>query len=372
LAGLHGAGHGSSLHQALHRFVAEARWDDAAMLAAVARLALPAIERHGPIEAWIVDDTAILKKGRHSVGVAVQHAGQLGTTANCQVVVSLSLAHAAASLPVAWRLYLPESWADDRERRGRAGVPPSIRFATKRAIALEQLAQAVAQGLPRGTVLADEADGGAAAFRGGTAIGLGDAVAIDRAQGLLLPDGKGPLAGAVVPLVPEASWRAVLGRPAGLRYAALRVRTAPYGEPGPEEWLLLERRQGARKAERFWLASLPATTSLEELVRLANLRWRIERDYQEFKQEVGLGHFEGRGWRGFHHHASLCIAAYGFLVRERCLSPWAPVVSVKVVERMARPICKRFSRSDLTSLRQRIRSQGTALAKMELRASWSS
>src|SRR5687768_14142703 len=107
LAGLHGARHGSKLYQALHHFVADARWDDTALLAAVAREVLPAIERHGPIRAWIIDDTALAKKGRHSVGVAAQYSGRLGTTTNCQVAVSLSLANAAASLPVAWRLYLP-------------------------------------------------------------------------------------------------------------------------------------------------------------------------------------------------------------------------------------------------------------------------
>jgi SRSO17 transposase len=328
LAGLHGARHGSKLYQALHHFVADARWDDAALLAAVAREVLPAIERHGPIRAWIIDDTALAKKGRHSVGVAAQYSGRLGTTTNCQVAVSLSLANAAASLPVAWRLYLPAAWTSDRQRRLAAGVPAGVRFATKPEIALEQLGAAVARDLPRGVVLADEAYGGAVQFRDGVRdLGLDYAVAIDRAQGLLLPDGKGPLAArAAAHLLPEAAWQAVPVRPDGLRYAALRVRAAPYGRPGPEEWLLCERGRGPGGAleERFWLASLPATTGLEELVTTATLRWRVERDYQELKQEVGLAHFEGRGWRGFHHHAALCIAAYGFLVRERCLFPPEP------------------------------------------------
>ena len=325
LAGLHGAGHGSKLYQALHHFVAEARWDDQALLAAVAREVLPAIERHGPIRAWIVDDTALAKKGRHSVGVAPQYSGRLGTTTNCQVAVSLSLANAAASLPVAWRLYLPEAWAADHERCRAAGVPLGIRFQSKLELALEQLSAAAEQDLPRGVVLADEAYGGAVRFRDGVReLGLDYAVAIDRAQGVLLDDGKGPLAArAAAHLLPTAAWRAVPGRPGGLRYAALRVRAAPYGRPGPEEWLLCERGAGPGGSleERFWLASLPAATGLEELVTTAILRWRIERDYQELKQEVGLAHFEGRGWRGVHHHAALCVAAYGFLVRERCLFP---------------------------------------------------
>ena len=328
LAGLHGAGHGSKLYQALHHFVAEARWDDQALLAAVAREVLPAIERHGPIRAWIVDDTALAKKGRHSVGVAPQYSGRLGTTTNCQVAVSLSLANAAASLPVAWRLYLPEAWAADHERCRAAAVPLGIRFQSKLELALEQLSAAAEQDLPRGVVLADEAYGGAVRFRDGVReLGLDYAVAIDRAQGVLLDDGKGPLAArAAAHLLPTAAWRAVPGRPGGLRYAALRVRAAPYGRPGPEEWLLCERGAGPGGSleERFWLASLPAATGLEELVTTAILRWRIERDYQELKQEVGLAHFEGRGWRGVHHHAALCVAAYGFLVRERCLFPPEP------------------------------------------------
>ena len=195
LAGLHGARHGSKLYQALHHFVADARWDDTALLAAVAREVLPAIERHGPIRTWIIDDTALAKKGRHSVGVAAQYSGRLGTTTNCQVAVSLSLANAAASLPVAWRLYLPAAWTSDRQRRLAAGVPAGVRFATKPEIALEQLGAAVARDLPRGVVLADEAYGGAVQFRDGVRdLGLDYTVAIDRAQGLLLDDSKGPLA----------------------------------------------------------------------------------------------------------------------------------------------------------------------------------
>jgi SRSO17 transposase len=244
------------------------------------------------------------------------------------VAVSLSLANAAASLPVAWRLYLPEAWAADHERCRAAGVPLGIRFQSKLELALEQLSAAAEQDLPRGVVLADEAYGGAVRFRDGVReLGLDYAVAIDRAQGVLLDDGKGPLAArAAAHLLPTAAWRAVPGRPGGLRYAALRVRAAPYGRPGPEEWLLCERGAGPGGSleERFWLASLPAATGLEELVTTAILRWRIERDYQELKQEVGLAHFEGRGWRGVHHHAALCVAAYGFLVRERCLFPPEP------------------------------------------------
>jgi len=142
-------------HQSLHHLVAKADWSDAALLAAVRGSVLPAIEHLGPIEAWIVDDTGIPKKGRHSVGVARQYCGQLGKQENCQVAVSLSVANAAASLPVAWRLYLPREWADDVQRRTKAGVPAELAFHTKPTMALEQIEAALAAGIPRGVVLAD-------------------------------------------------------------------------------------------------------------------------------------------------------------------------------------------------------------------------
>src|ERR671920_41185 len=139
-------------HQSMHHVVAKAAWDDAAVLAAVRRSVLPAIERHGPIAYWIIDDIAFPKKGKHSVGVARQYCGQLGKQDNCQVAVSLSVANDHASLPVAYRLYLPETWAGDPERRTRAGVPEEIGFETKPEIALGQIRAALAEGVPPGVV----------------------------------------------------------------------------------------------------------------------------------------------------------------------------------------------------------------------------
>src|SRR6187200_1998173 len=147
--------HVQAKHQSLHHVVAQAEWDDAALLAAVRAQVLPAIERHGPVRYWIVDDSGFPKQGKHSVGVARQYCGQLGKQDNCQVAVSLSLASRHASLPVAYRLYLPQEWAADRARRRKAGVPEEIAFATKPEIALEQLRWACAAGLPRGVVLLD-------------------------------------------------------------------------------------------------------------------------------------------------------------------------------------------------------------------------
>jgi SRSO17 transposase len=339
-------------HRSLHHFVAKAPWDDAALLAAVRAYALPAMLERGPIRAWLVDDTGLPKKGRLSVGVARQYCGQLGKRENCQVAVTLSVANEAASLPIAYRLYLPEAWADDPARRAMAGVPEEVAFATKPAIALGQIRQALADGVPPGVVVTDAGYGNDTDFRDGvTAAGLSYVAGILGTTGLW-PPGAGPLPAAPwsgrgrppkrlrrgpehQPLaaetlaagLPAGAWRSITWRegtagPLTSRFAAVRVRPAHddfrLSEPRVEEWFLAEWPEGESEPTKSWLSTLPGTATLEELVATAKLRWRVERDCEELKQEPGLGHFEGRGWRGFHHHASLCIAAYGFLVAERC------------------------------------------------------
>ncbi|AWN41428.1 IS701 family transposase [Methylobacterium durans] len=338
-------------HQSLHHFVAKGEWSDTALLARVRAAVLPMIESQGPIQAWIVDDTSFPKKGRHSVGVGRQYCGQVGKQDNCQVAVTLSLANAQASLPVAYRLYLPEAWALDPERRRKAGVPAAIRFQTKPQIALDQIRAAHADKLPPGLVLADAGYGIDTAFRTAlTELGLPYSLGIQSSTSLWSPgttplppkpwSGRGrpptrvrrspdhkPLsAEKLARSLPEEAWQCVTWRAGtnGLlvsRFAAERVRPAHRDElrhePRPEEWVLIEWPQGEAAPTKYWLSSLPPETPLTELVSQTKLRWRIERDYQELKQEIGLGHYEGRGWRGFHHHASLCIAAYGFLVSER-------------------------------------------------------
>jgi SRSO17 transposase len=339
-------------HQSLLHFVGEGRWSDEQVLAKVREMALPAIERQGSIEAWIVDDTGFPKKGTHSVGVARQYCGQLGKQDNCQVAVSLSLANRHASLPVAYRLYLPEAWAFDAARRRKAGVPVEIGFQTKPEIALEQIRAACAAGLPRGVVLMDAGYGAHSDLRTAvTALGLTYVAGILSNTTVWAP-GTGPLPPkAWVPghgrptkrlrrdaehqpvtvkelaiSLPAEAWRTITWRegtnaPLRSRFARLRVRIArrdfARSEPWPEEWLLIEWPKGEKEPTKYWLSTLPPNVGFARLVDLAKLRWRIERDYQELKQEVGLGHFEGRGWRGFHHHATLCIAAYGFLISER-------------------------------------------------------
>lgn len=338
-------------HQSLHHLVAESPWSDEAVLESVREHVLTAMKRNGPVAAWIVDDTGFLKKGTHSVGVARQYCGQIGKQDNCRVAVSLSVATHHASLPIAWRLYLPESWASDQKRRTATGVPAAIAFQTKPAIALSQIRQAVEQGLPLAPVLADAGYGNETRFREEiTELGLSYAVGVQGSTTVWSPGETprpkkrrkrtglppAPLRPNADPrpvsikelalALPNQAWKTVTWRPGtkhklSSRFAAVRVRPAHRDahrtEPYPEEWLLMEWPPEETEPTKYWLSTLPANTKLTALVRIVKHRWIIERDYEELKQELGMGHYEGRGWRGFHHHATLCIAAYGFLIIER-------------------------------------------------------
>jgi SRSO17 transposase len=343
LAAATSPGRVSAQHQSLMHFVSVSPWSDERLLAKVRELVAPVIEGHGPIEAWIIDDTGFRKQGRHSVGVARQYLGEIGKQDSCQVAVSLSLANAWASLPVAFRLYLPKDWAEDAARRKKAGVPEDIAFATKPEIALEQIRRAVEAGLPQGVVLMDPGYGHDGSLRAGvSALGLTYVAGIQGADVIFDPDAEiepdrpSPRRGRrdephvmsakeLALRLPQSDWRQVEWREGtnetlSSRFARVRVRSArrrAKDEAWDEEWLLIERPEGEAEPAKYWFSTLPADMSFERLVELTKLRWRIERDYQDLKQEVGLDHFEGRSWRGFHHHASLCIAAYGFLISER-------------------------------------------------------
>jgi SRSO17 transposase len=338
-------------HQSLLHFVGEGRWSDERVLARVRAMVLPAMERHGPVEAWIIDDTGFPKQGRHSVGVARQYCGELGKQDNCQVAVSLSIANHHASLPVAYRLYLPEEWTTDRDRCRKAGVPDDVSFKTKHEIARDQLRWACAAGLPRGVVLMDAGYGNNGDLRADiTALELPYVAGILSTTTVWAP-GKAPLppktwSGRGRPPtllrrdakhrpvsvkdlalgLPRRAWRTIEWREGAAerlcsRFARVRIRVAHRDDkcrqPRPQEWLLIEWPAGAGAPTKYWLSTLAEDIAFRDLVDTVKLRWRIERDYQELKQEVGLVHFEGRGWRGFHHHATLCIAAYGFLISER-------------------------------------------------------
>jgi SRSO17 transposase len=352
-------------HQSLHHLVADAPWSDEELLAEVRDQVLPAMQMQGPIVAWIVDDTGIPKKGKHSVGVARQYCGQLGKQDNCQVAVSLSVATWNSSLPILYRLYLPEDWTKDSERREKTGVPEEIRFQTKPRIALEQIRQAAQADVTRGVVLADAAYGNDSQFRAGVTelelqymVGVQSSMTVWKPGEQPLPPkpwkgtGRPPklvrrngqqqpitvkeLATALPPSAwKEITWREGTARKLRSRFAAVRVRPAhrdyEKAEPHAEEWLLMEWPKGEAEPIKYWVSTLPPKAKLKDLVKIAKHRWVIERDYEELKQELGLGHYEGRGWRGFHHHATLCIAAYGFLVAERNrFSPSARVGNLRL------------------------------------------
>jgi SRSO17 transposase len=261
------------------------------------------------------------------------------------------VANDSASLPIAWRLYLPREWADDPARRSEAGVPDDVVFQTKTQIALEQLRAARAAGIEAEVALLDAGYGNDTDLRDGiTGIGLPYVVGIQSSTSLWPPgveplppkpwSGRGrppravrrsaehqPVSAKQLALgLPKKAWRRVSWREGtntklASRFAAVRVRPAhrdyERAAPRPEEWCLIEWPADEAEPTKYWLSTLPAAISRRALVNTAKLRWRIERDYQDLKQELGLGHYEGRGWRGFHHHATVCIAAYGFLVSER-------------------------------------------------------
>jgi SRSO17 transposase len=356
--------HVQARHQSLHHFVSQAPWSERELLRVARDYALAAFERHAPVAAWVVDDTAIPKKGSHSVGVTHQYCGVLGKSANCQVAVTVSLVNAVLSVPGGFRLYLSKEWAQDRERRQAAGVPPEVEFQTKGTIALAEIDELLVEEVPMAPVVADAGYGASTEFRDAlTERGLSYMVGILPDTGLwppgeepLLPSpwqgqGRPPkllrrtderrpmLARELAKGLPQKAWRKVRWREGtkgmmSSRFAAVRVRVAHRDyertQSREPEWFLVEWPLGAKEPSRYWLSTLPEEIALEELVRLAMIRWRIERDFQELKDELGLDHFEGRGWRGFHHHGALCIAAYAFLAAERArLSPPAPLAFLR-------------------------------------------
>jgi len=358
-------------HQSLHHFVAKAPWDEAELLSAVRTFVLPRLEKDAPIRAWIIDDTGIPKKGKHSVGVARQYCGELGKQDNCQVAVTLSVASDLASLPIALRLYLPEPWTNDKARRAKVGVPDGIEFQTKPRIALDQIRQALNDGVPKGVALADAGYGNDTVFRSGlTELGLEYVVGVQGSMTVWAP-GAQPLParawsgrgrrtkllrrdGNVKPVkvselarsLARKAWKTVRWREGTKgalksRFAAVRIRPSHRdywrAEPWPQEWLLIEWPKGEDAPAKYWLSTLPAGTPIATLVDTAKLRWRIERDFQDLKQEIGLDHYEGRGWRGFHHHAALSIAAYGFLVAERSPIPPSGTLCQALIARTPTP-----------------------------------
>jgi len=338
------------MRQRLQQCVSISGWADEEVRR---RLALLFEKRLKP-EAFIVDDTGFPKKGKHSVGVKRQYSGTLGRTDNCQVAPSLHVARDNSSGCIGMRLYLPEDWASDIPRRRAVGIPDDVVFQRKWEIALDLLDDALGWGLPKRLVIADAGFGDSTEFRDALVErGCPYLVGISGSH-VTWPPGSNPRqpqrrakAGR-----PRTQYRDGRRKPVAISEIGERLRyrkfTVPNGRGGtksgyfafervqlaerhtkgrpPSEklWLICEWRP-AKKEYRYYICNLPASTTKGELVRLVKLRWRIERDYQEMKEEIGLDHFEGRTWRGFHHHATLCAVAHGFLAIQRRVFPPADV-----------------------------------------------
>jgi len=338
-----------AMRQRLQQAVVIASWSDDEMFG---RLGSKVDAELPGIEAFVVDDTGFAKKGSHSVGAARQYSGTLGRVDNCQVAVSLHLAGEAGSACVGFGLYLPTEWTDDAARCAKAGVPSTVGFRKKHEISLAQIDRAIAAGIRRHVVLADAGYGESGWYRDElTERGLRYVVAVNGIPVVWPPESRPTLTqttddtdertrhrfvdrrfppeniNVLAARLPyrKVTWREGSKGWQSSQFAAARIRIAGAHRkgiaPGPEQWLLAEWPAGEAKPCRFWLSTLPADTSVRTLVRMAKLRWRVERDYQEMKQEVGLDHFEGRTWRGFHHHATLCAVAHAFLALRRALFP---------------------------------------------------
>jgi SRSO17 transposase len=335
--------------QALQQFVNQSPWPSVEVRASLARK----MEREFVPEAyWLIDEVSFPKQGKHSVGVARQYCGALGKTANCQVAVSLDLGTEESSTPLNWALYLPKQWSEDPIRRKSAGIPEEITFKTKTVLALGLIDEVKAWGLQDRLVLADSAYGDAYDFRQGLRIRELDYVV--QVSGELTawtqdphpPEPPMKRGGAhrkrlyakelpptrslcqIAKDLPSQSWRQITWRegtkgPLSSRFARGVVWMANGLVQGkttqvPREELLIEWPDGDKGPWKYWLSSLPPhRTSFRGLVRRAKGRFRIEQDYEEMKGEVGLDHFEGRSWRGWHHHVTLVTLAYAFLVLER-------------------------------------------------------
>jgi SRSO17 transposase len=320
-----------AMHQRLLHFAVDSKWSDREVRQEAAQYALEPMVQREPVEAWIVDDTGFLKQGTHSVGVQRQYTGSAGKIANCQVGVSLSIATRTEHLPIDFELYLPTRWANSPERREEARIPPEVTFKTKPQLALEMIRRAMKQRVPPGVVLGDTAYGSSSEFRQGVrSLGLHYAVAVSPYITVHLLDEEGrpreeaPSVSELATSIHErggfrrCTWRKGTQEDLSARFALRRVVAAgvPQREQGPL-WLLIEWRDGEPEPANYFLISLPERRTKKQLIRLVMQRWRTERVYEDLKGELGLDHYEGRRFPGWHHHVSVALCCYAFIVAER-------------------------------------------------------
>jgi SRSO17 transposase len=339
-------------YESVQQFLADSPWDAELLVRGCAERVAPGIG----VLAWVVDDTGIVKDGRHSPGVKRQYSGTLGKVGNCQITVSVHAAGASGTVPLGWRLYLPEEWCDDWARRRKAKVADVVCFETKPQLASELCQRAAGWEVPTAPILGDAAYGDDTAFRTGLheagleyvlAVRAGTSVyapqttfavperdgPLGRPRTVARPDREPESAGSLAQRLPAEAWKTLPCRttPAGdevcSRFAFVRiVATHPVRNdhlPPRWEWLIIEWPAGLEAPSDYWISNLIEEEPLERLARLARLRWTIELDYRQLKGELGLDHYEGRSYLGFHHHCALVTCAHAFLTLER-LDPKAP------------------------------------------------
>jgi SRSO17 transposase len=339
-------------YESLQQFLADSPWDPRLLVRACAERVAPELG----VLAWVLDDTGIVKDGKHSPGVKRQYSGTLGKIGNSQVTVSVHAVGERGTMPLGWSLYLPEEWCDDQERRRKAKIPDQVCFQTKPALAAELCQQATAWEIPTAPILADSAYGDDTRFRTKLhaqeleyvlAVSAQISVygpetsftvperngTVGRPRSVARPDRKPESVRALALRLPKRAWKTLACRttPAGeevsSRFAFVRVVAAHpvrnNNQPPREEWLIIEWPEQEDAPTDYWLSNLPADTTRERLAPLARLRWTIELDYRQLKGELGLDHYEGRSYLGFHHHTALVTCAHAFLTLER-LCPKAP------------------------------------------------
>jgi SRSO17 transposase len=339
-------------YESMQQFLADSPWDPELLVRGCAERVAPEIG----VLAWVVDDTGVVKDGKHSPGVKRQYSGTLGKIGNCQITVSVHAVGERGTLPLGWRLYLPEEWCEDSERRRKAKIPEAVRFQTKPSLAAGLCERAAGWRVPAAPVLADVAYGDDTAFRSGLhdsgleyvlAVRAGTSVygpettfAVAERRGVMgrpptvaRPDCKPESTRSLADRLPVSAWTTLPCRtsPSGEeidgRFAFVRVvATHPVRndhQPPRWEWLIIEWPEHEEAPTDYWLSNLPEDTPLGRLARLARLRWTIELDYRQLKGELGLDHYEGRSYPGFHHHCALVTTAHAFLTLER-LDPKAP------------------------------------------------
>jgi SRSO17 transposase len=321
-------------HQRLQHFATDSPWSDRDVRRASANYALDAMTEREPVEGWIIDDTGFLKQGNHSVGVQRQYTGSAGKITNCQIGVSLSVTTRTEHVPIDFELYLPRSWTDDSKRMREARVPEGTEFQTKPELALKMIRRAVEDDVPRGMVLGDTAYGSSKELRRGVRdLGLHYGLAVDPKTTVLPLNKGGRLQGPALNVRDIAfvvrdrggfrrcTWRKGTKEDLTAKFALRRVVIAEEGNIDPKEreplWLLIEWRDGEDEPANYFLCSLSTRRTKKQLIRLIMQRWRTERVYEDLKGELGLDHFEGRRFPGWHHHVTVALSCYAFIVAER-------------------------------------------------------